>query len=1517
MGIGDSMNVSQLALAASPKASLNSNDEPIEKSPSPLASLDSDLSPDGEESLAQVAEEVTKAVPPPLRLNLDQSPGTKEWIYGHRDELRALDASTPKGGSKRDSSRISPHLSSATTPPPTKKLHHYHRSPRRPRSANASRSSGHEQSVSNPLFYSDYHSRRPPLPYRMSSSEAAARMLGKGHKEESGGVKTLKLARGAASNTGSPSRPSGQRTPSGSGRSHFGLHRAKSPPEERYRSSGLNNLTQAGIVELLDQDDRPTFVVDLTEHSLFEPGPLRITFANASLRAVPAVLDRISGAAHLESPGLAVATVFSDFKNWATSFVKDHEPLDVVMPTFTFAGAVWTCSVVRKRFRVFRGVPISPRNNLSPNPPSLGMPSASPLRAETAFLTTGDIAHDADEPQDYFGKMEVPVTSQTQGEKGNIVTAVNAARGLTISKLTQPADLPYPLRSDHDQRPIALAKTGSSANSSQGPLSTPVQPLTVFPSEDIGFFDWTRMADSPALPPHIRFARSIDWASTSLGPIDGWSSELRSMCNLIMASPHPAAMYWGKDFIAIYNEAYIYLAGQKHPELMGQSYKDAWPEIWDKIEGVFDIAVKTGESTMKEDDCLFIQRAQTVGAFEEAWFDWSIIPLVGGDGAVVGLYNPAFEKTKRKVGERRTETLSSIGEKTATAKDLKKFWQCVLQGLETNAYDVPFALLYSVSDEIDSDSQSSAHAGNLPPAKQCVLEGKIGVPDHHPVAAPIIDLRDDSEYLARVFNEAGLGDRPIILSVGKGSLDLSVLEGIEWRGHPEASSSAICCPVQSTRNETLGYLVLGVNPRRPYDDDYSTFVQILSRQISTAMASVVLFEEEIRAGMKAKRRADVARLELSQQLAVQTQATVETERKFTQMARFAPVGIFIANASGAITYRNEKLDEILKAPESRDDSGQWIDAIKEDDKDRFLQIWSDLIHNGVPMSTEVRFKTTWVDKNSNQGDTWVLASGYPDKDEEGKVKAIFGSMTDISQQKWAEHFEKRRMEEAVEMKRQQENFIDITSHEMRNPLSAILQCADEISTSLGNFSANGSPARALPQVTQDAVDAAGIISLCAQHQKRIVDDILTLSKLDSALLLVTPCDSMPRNVVQQALKMFEGEVQTADIKLEFKVDDSIRDLNVEWVKIDPSRVLQVLINLTTNAIKFTTTQKKRLIKVTLAASLERPPRDGMVSYIPLRSKRKDQTNTPDWGDGEEVFLHFAVQDTGRGLSETEKKMLFLRFSQASPRTHVQYGGSGLGLFISRELVELQGGEIGVASKAGEGSTFAFYVKARRSSAPPGGLEEYPTMASRKASGQRLLPVPATSTPKAAAAVSGQSEAAAESKKPANPNALKILVVEDNLVNQKVLARQLRNFGVTVHVANHGGECLDRLRESTFWHENKNGENITNLIRINAILMDQEMPVMDGLTCTRAIREMEKRGEVVGHVPIIAVTANARSEQIETALGAGLVSFMTLLLLDKRGKLIRCGKQDDVVSKPFRILDLIPKVEELVAKYPVP
>ena len=416
------------------------------------------------------------------------------------------------------------------------------------------------------------------------------------------------------------------------------------------------------------------------------------------------------------------------------------------------------------------------------------------------------------------------------------------------------------------------------------------------------------------------------------------------------------------------------------------------------------------------------------------------------------------------------------------------------------------------------------------------------------------------------------------------------------------------------------------------------------------------------------------------------------------------------------------------------------------------------------------------------------------------------------------------------------------------------------------------------------LDAANIIALCAQHQTRIINDVLTLSKLDSAMLAVTPVAVRPDAVVKDIIKMFDGEFQSHDIKLQFTLEPSYSRHEVDWVFCDPSRLTQVFINILTNAIKFTRSEAERKITVSLGASTVKPPKgeERRVEWFPTNASgsKKDPTVSTEWGDGEPVFLYFAVRDTGRGLDVEEKTRLFHRFSQASPRTHVQYGGSGLGLFISRELTELQGGEIGVASEANQGSTFAFYIKGRRTIVPTTEDVHKDSRLERDETIEDLQKTPSHS------ASSPQRPSILPSSKPdRDGRGFIILLVEDNLVNQRVLQKQLRNAGNTVHVANHGQEALDFLQQSKLWWSNDNGEDL------DVVLLDVEMPVMDGLTCARRIRELQRQGCIRRHVPIIAVTANARTEQIHIALQAGM---------------------DDVMPKPFRIHELIPKMKKLTS-----
>ncbi|KAH8796996.1 hypothetical protein F5882DRAFT_458574 [Hyaloscypha sp. PMI_1271] len=625
----------------------------------------------------------------------------------------------------------------------------------------------------------------------------------------------------------------------------------------------------------------------------------------------------------------------------------------------------------------------------------------------------------------------------------------------------------------------------------------------------------------------------------------------------------------------------------------------------------------------------------------------------------------------------------------------------------------------------------------------------------------------------------------------------------------------------------------------------------------------------------------VARANLVEKLALRTQEAAQHERNFQQMAELAPCGMFTFDPEGTITWANPQWYEMTGHSRSQHCPMSILNCIEQQDHFNFHEQWKRLTVAKEEVTSELRLKKPWASQESNESvrrdTTWILFLAIPQLDDEGNLTKVLGCTTDISHFKWAESVQLQSRLQAEEAKRQQETFIDMTSHEMRNPLSAIMLCADGIANSLVEFqSFKTADQKVMSQsLVESNLDAAQTIVLCAQHQKRIIDDVLTLSKLNSAMLHVTPIQIQVESTVRRTLKMFEGELLADDIQMTFVLEESYKKAQIDWVFCDPVRLTQIFINLLTNAIKFTRSESKREIMVSLGASLSKPPKESAphIQWFPSKdsNSHNDLTLAPDWGFGPQVYLYFAVKDTGRGLDEEEKTKLFHRFSQASPRTHVQYGGSGLGLFISRELTELQGGEIGVESTAGAGSTFAFFIKGRKvigehSSNPS-------TPGSRMGHGSTINVTVDTMT----------------LTPPKTRRNYHILLVEDNLINQKVLSKQLRNAGCVVHVANHGGEALDFLSTTTLWNDSSSSGP---RMELSIILMDLEMPIMDGLACTRRIRDLEREGKIVGPVPIIAVTANTRMEQMEQALESGM---------------------DDIVAKPFQIPELMQKTDQLVRK----
>lgn len=320
----------------------------------------------------------------------------------------------------------------------------------------------------------------------------------------------------------------------------------------------------------------------------------------------------------------------------------------------------------------------------------------------------------------------------------------------------------------------------------------------------------------------------------------------------------------------------------------------------------------------------------------------------------------------------------------------------------------------------------------------------------------------------------------------------------------------------------------------------------------------------------------------------------------------------------------------------------------------------------------------------------------------------------------------------------------------------------------------------------------------------IINDILDFSKIEAGKLELDPIDFDLRKVVQELSKIFElrAKGKSDALAIISSVDDQIPEI----IHGDPTRLRQILINLMGNAIKFT---EKGSIKLTVKRMRE--------------FERKLN----------EVCLHFAVIDTGIGIPPEKQKTIFEAFSQADTSTTRQYGGTGLGLTISSRLVCLMGGELCVKSEANIGSTFYFGITLSQAHSV---YDKQPNEVGLTATARMnhlLLDK------------FGQS--------------IRILLVEDNLVNQKLATRILEKAGHQVHIANNGKEAVEYF--------------VANQGQIDLILMDVQMPIMGGFEATQTIRQYETKNNWAP-IAIIAMTAHAMQGDREDCLSAGMNGYVS-------------------------------------------
>lgn len=378
---------------------------------------------------------------------------------------------------------------------------------------------------------------------------------------------------------------------------------------------------------------------------------------------------------------------------------------------------------------------------------------------------------------------------------------------------------------------------------------------------------------------------------------------------------------------------------------------------------------------------------------------------------------------------------------------------------------------------------------------------------------------------------------------------------------------------------------------------------------------------------------------------------------------------------------------------------------------------------------------------------------------------------DITQHKRTQRKLIAAIAEAQQARKMQEQFLANMSHEIRTPMNGIKGMTDLLLET---------------PLSDKQQDMAGMIKRSINTLLVVINDILDFSKIKAGKLHIEKIDLSIREVLNSTRSLFAHPLHSKGLQLQIAVDPNIPDCLIG----DPHRLNQVLNNLLSNAIKFTN-------------------KGGININVQIQQQTADT-----------MVVCFKITDTGVGIPEESIGYIFESFSQASLDTTRRFGGTGLGLTICKQLLQLQGGDISVTSMVGKGSTFEFQLpygltdKKAPDAPAPTGTQEYNNLLAGK----------------------------------------NVLVAEDNEINQKLIEFVLRKAGGAVTIANNGEEAVQHLQQNKHY---------------DLIIMDLQMPKMDGYATTYYIRHQLRLT-----TPIIAMTATAMKDEQWQCLHAGMNEYMT-------------------------------------------
>ncbi|MBA3921671.1 MAG: response regulator, partial [Nostocaceae cyanobacterium] len=423
------------------------------------------------------------------------------------------------------------------------------------------------------------------------------------------------------------------------------------------------------------------------------------------------------------------------------------------------------------------------------------------------------------------------------------------------------------------------------------------------------------------------------------------------------------------------------------------------------------------------------------------------------------------------------------------------------------------------------------------------------------------------------------------------------------------------------------------------------------------------------------------------------------------------------------------------------------------------------------------------------------------------------ALTEVQERQRAEMELVEAREAALAAARIKSQFLANMSHEIRTPMNGVLGMAELLLKT---------------HLTTQQQNFAQVISNSANHLLTIINDILDFSKLEAGEMRLQTIDFDLNDCIDTVIEVLSSQAEEKGLELAVSIDSQVN----RKLQGDPIRLRQILLNLVSNAIKFTDV--------------------GEVVLAVTRGVGEGESG----GVGEMTSLLFSVRDTGIGISVEGQQKLFQSFSQVDASSTRQYGGTGLGLTICKQIVEQMGGEISVKSEIGQGSTFWFTA-------------------------QFLVQDINAITQPSVVEMNSEGINRIELKN----HQINILIAEDNLVNQQVLLNQLENLGYRADFVVNGEQALAMLSQQNY----------------DIVLMDCQMPVIDGYTATQELRRREGSNR---HTVVIALTANAMPEDREKCLASGMddyiskpinLSLLNALLQRWTGSRVEISGVEEIIS----------------------